>query len=338
MRDVEWTFVAAEPQPVGVEVPVTTTLGPGVLVVPEVACSNGSPVRINKALDPTFATTSGWSPSAANTSWGIVTDTTSPYGSTVAQLAATASNPADKTLVYGPVPAEGGMPQSFSFAWNSNYIGMSLTVTAEAYYSPPDSYLLTSQVVATDVTSAVDDWGGAADRVGFTWTPPGQTDTVVYRLTFHAPAWPTGRRVRLDGLLYEDSAMLGTYFDGTYPDSFWTGTANASPSAYEKSSLSAILDPGLPATPGPAPPAGHHQRLRAAVGPVAALRGQCARGDHPARAVRLPGGDLDDGRHRGARGPGAHLPQPVQPAAPSRSTRAPTAGSSCCPTCPRTPR
>jgi hypothetical protein len=78
--------------------------------------------------------------------------------------------------------------------------------------------------------------GGAYTRLSFTFNT-GSTDysgqlSVWHQLTNSA----IGNAVVIDALLVEESASVGSYFDGNTTDAYWTGTANLSTSALRTTS------------------------------------------------------------------------------------------------------
>lgn len=122
-------------------------------------------------------------------------------------------------------PVVAGRSYTFS-AWarashvgtaNNSYIVARIHDGAGAWATAFSSFAVTALGAASWVRSSCTFTAGAS---GF----------AVFRAAIDSTRWSTTDAFDLTGLLLEDSASLGPYFDGSTPRAEWTGTANASTS------------------------------------------------------------------------------------------------------------
>lgn len=243
MQQIEFTLVAGDPQPLGDPRQISTILGPGVTVVPEVECSLNEPVLVNHLTHGSFELPDAgpW----AFTTYGTVTGT---FASGVVAAQAIAGTDVGQFTVTGAGTGELRLSTSLTGVPASTYI-------ASVYVRATDTITATLGVGFTAVdgptSSLVIPGGEGWQRVSLTYNA--LTAGTLLRLSLTNPdGWQTGTLVDVDGFMLVDGARLGEYFDGSTRFGTWSGTPFASTSTYRRTGTPLVVDPDC--VPIPAPP------------------------------------------------------------------------------------
>jgi hypothetical protein len=181
----------------------------------------GDPVRTNLILNPSFETNVlNWS--TFNSTLARITD--SVFGSYCAEFTATSvSNP---QMFQGLRPASPSVSYTGSLYVKINSASTSATVTFRYQFYNASSTLLATNDVSVAITAGAD-W----TRISNTKTAP--ANTAQYTMTIFVPSTVIGNKIRVDGVMFEQSSTLNDYFDGSTVSPIgaaWTGTPNASTS------------------------------------------------------------------------------------------------------------
>lgn len=171
-------------------------------------------IRVNLVTNPSFETnTTGWSSLGGSTIARITTDSRFGSASVRTTYASAASNQGITTTFACTTG------QSYTF---SAYLKNTAGITRQMYTQigwPGGGSFSTSPI--TNVAA------GSWVRITATGTAPSTGTANLYVVTGTTGQAASGQTALVDGLLLEQSASLGEYFDGSF-EGFWTGTAHAS--------------------------------------------------------------------------------------------------------------
>lgn len=243
MMRVSFSLRAGVPFQFTPSVQIGQALGGQSYPTPQVECVNGGPVRTNLALNPTFGTSTqigtGWSALG-----GLLQTTTFSsqaifppnFGEVVAPFTGT-----ERGLQYAmttTLPIVAGAAYTFSAYV---YTNIATSVTLRAAFNNVNAYSNGTITIPPNVWT----------RVSLTAAAPLNqvVTTLQFQVSTTQATLPT--TMRIDGLLIEDSLVLGEYFDGATNGGVWLGTANASASQYTPVPASIIIDPDCPPLPSP---------------------------------------------------------------------------------------
>jgi hypothetical protein len=189
--------------------------------------------RVNICSNPSFETdTTNWV--SAGTGAPTITRSTAQAFSGTASLAVAntvAGNAVPGFLPGGSrFPVSAGLAYCFSAYFRANTTPRSCQVRAD-YYDTAGAVISTT--TGSTVTNTTTGWTRAS------WTGTAPTTAVTARIYCVVVSSGVGEIHYIDGVLFEQSATVGTYFDGsTYANgdltvgiSAWTGTTNNSTSA-----------------------------------------------------------------------------------------------------------
>ena len=184
-------------------------------------------VRINNFINPSAEVdASSWGANLATIA-RITTDAYSGSSSIEATYAGTAGDIWVSPTSSGLLPVVAGQPYTFSVYVKDVSTAKTFQVGLDWYTGTPAYISSNSSAFVTVSTSA---W----TRISVTGTAPSTATQVGFRI--RANDTPiTGTKARFDAALFEQSATLGNYFDGSTTASgdftyAWSGTANASTS------------------------------------------------------------------------------------------------------------
>lgn len=262
MELVSFLLVANIPAIYGRTIPVRPPTSGIVSLVPEIACSNGMPVRTNYAYNPKLAVgTLGATPQWGIGAMGLTFDGADVSAELTAPTVFDANALRIQPLTSDPDATFVELPESGVFVEGHTY-----TISAEVGVPEPQEGALSDyarRIVVSDgaglhVSEEHPNVTGGS-RVSVTFTLTGALNYVrLYNgaaLESGSPSHASANAVLFTRLLVEETAYVGSYFDGDSVDSTWVGVEEESASTWSKSALSAIVDPDCAPLPdAPQPP------------------------------------------------------------------------------------
>ena len=178
--------------------------------------------RINLVTNPSFESNlSGW---AASTNVSSITQSGNHWVGSFslrATVTAIGTSQVTSTTGTGGIPVVAGSTVAVAAYFLASAVGRTGTLYLN-YYDSTGAYVSTGTV-------------GSAALSNTNWVQVSGTTTIPAGISYAAvvPALSSAAASEfwyIDGVLFEQSATVGSYFDGTIPGAFWTGTAGASTS------------------------------------------------------------------------------------------------------------
>lgn len=250
IREVEFSMTAARPFIYSPTTNVLSSLNSTTFLIPERACSNGVPVRVNLYTNPEVADLNG----------GVLTNSalTSVNGTLAAATGPITGRPALQFTPNAGGNAYIGIPVDEPSLLEGHTYTVSVTMEQEAAMTAPDD------PSGAGYIRWVDDSGEYRSERAID-TPGAQrlSLTFLYTSGFTSLRFFVGSENAADvtywsDILFEEVGYAGSPFSGdTYngeasTEVAWNGTADASTSTYSKANVARITDPDC-ATPPSAP-------------------------------------------------------------------------------------
>lgn len=254
MLGVEFILNATHPFIYGREVPVWKNPSAATYLISQISCANGYPIRTNYFTSPRFTgQTAGADPSGGIGTYSALTynpsdvtlDVADPNAAfTVKSIALT---PETVTVedTYIEIPTS-GLLDGHTYTFSADF---ALLATASGV-----SGALARQIVVTDAAGVYTSEqlpnvvGGRRLSVTFTHSAP-LTSIRIYH------GHPDGAApMYVTNLLFEESPVMGSPFDGASSGGSWEGDASESISYWTKPSALTIVDPDCPPIPLPPQP------------------------------------------------------------------------------------
>lgn len=242
MQRVEWSMIAGQPRPLGNEVQVTSSLGPGAVVEPERDCVNGQVVLHNLIANGSFEIgTIGWTGLSGLTLNNPAS--TTPYGAKVLRATAgTALGAGTIGSFYTTTTLKAGVGHTLSLS-----VRQQVTGKIRLEISNPAGNLISPTFTV----------GPEMRRVSFKFYPGmdwAGTTTVTVAVNVAGTGWPLGRWIEIDGVSVGDQPFETFYVDGSIPGGLWQGLAYNSTSLWRNPANPVIVDPDCVVPPSPPRP------------------------------------------------------------------------------------
>lgn len=253
MLRASFGLVAGVPHQFGPLISAGSALGGSSSPLEQVDCINGEAVRYNLISNPSFESNinlwelqnSGPLFSRSNTA------VPGKVGTWVASVTPSSDIFALQVPYANRIGVEGGISVTLSaHAMN----GMTFPQDAEVWMEA-DFYDTTGMLVSTSFGSRFPLSETELTRAWSSFVVPTSAVSIRPRVVFETEAsFGVAGSVYMDAVMLEFGGVPTSYFDGSFANSSWIGTANASPSEYTPAVLGDLIDPDCPPLPAPPSP------------------------------------------------------------------------------------
>lgn len=254
MMGVEFILNATHPFIYGREVPIWKDPSAATYLISQISCANGYPIRTNYFTNPRFADqTAGADPLGGIDTYVALTydpgdmtlDVADPNAAFTVKSIALTPETATVADTYIEIPTS-GLLDGHTYTFSADF------ALLEVADGTPGAFA--RQIVVTDAAGVYtsgqlpNSAGGRRLSVTFTYSAPMASIRIYH-------GHPDGAAsMYVTNFLFEESPVMGSFFDGESSGGSWDGDANESISYWAKASASTIVDPDCPPIPLPPQP------------------------------------------------------------------------------------